>query len=75
MNLDFTNLGDISTNGGSKKDPNRIECKPENGTNGAYEFYGRFLPYPWDVTKSQYSKSIVSIKNPSVGNLVTINEK
>ena len=68
MNLDFTTLNDsdFSANGGSRKDPNKLECKPENGQNNQYECYMRFLPYIYDTKKSMYSKNLVHIKNPSV---------
>lgn len=65
----FSNLGsiEISSAGGFQKDENRLDCKPENGVNGLYEFYGRFLPNPNDVIKdSMIQKSIVKIKNPAV---------
>lgn len=64
----FGNLGttDINPDGGFQKDPNKLECKPENGRDGMYEFFGRFLPNPYDSTKSMISKSVVRIKNPAV---------
>ena len=70
----FTDLGNVEINagGGFQKDTNRIECKPENGINGMYEFFGRFLPNPYDPSKSMISKSVVKIKNPAVsGETVT----
>ena len=70
----FTDLGNVEINagGGFKKDTNRIECKPENGINGMYEYFGRFLPNPYDPSKSMISKSVVKIKNPAVsGETVT----
>ena len=68
MNLDFTtiNESDYQSNGASRKDPNRLECKPENGINNQYECYFRYLPYVFDTSKSMYSKNIVNIKNPLV---------
>lgn len=68
LNLDFTNLAsfDISASSGSKKDPNILQCKPENGKNNTYEMYIRFIPYIWDMNKSMYSKNIIKISNPAI---------
>jgi len=68
LSLDFTNLSgtEISANAGSRRDPNLLQCKPENGTNNQYELYMRFMIYPWDINKSMYSKNMVHIANPSV---------
>lgn len=64
----FSDLGntEINAGGGFQKDVNKLECKPENGMNGMYEFFGRFLPNPYDVSKSMIAKSVVRIKNPAV---------